>query len=102
MTKQLISEELANKIYDLLVSIGGASEMDRYSFVYEFSKNDKEDCSEWRFCGCFGLGGKYRPKINRVTYYSEDTTKKREKRLKLLDAALSELDFELGLEGDVS
>ena len=72
----LITKEKANKVYDLLVSIGGATEQDRSSFVYHHCV-DKYGCSEWRFCGKLGFGGKYRSTWNGVSYYSEDETPER-------------------------
>lgn len=75
ITKHL-SKDKANKVYDLLVSIGGANEDDRSSFIYHHCE-DKHGCREWRFCGKLGFGGKYRSTWNGVTYYSEDETPER-------------------------
>lgn len=63
----------ANKIYDLLVRMGGANKEDKDVFVYNHCKASYP-CSEWRFQGRFGFGGKYRAKSNTVTMYSEDET----------------------------
>jgi len=71
---KLISKDKANKVYDLLVSIGGASEDERGSFVYHHCEY-KYGCTEWRFMGKLGFGGKYRSTWNGVTYYPEDETK---------------------------
>jgi hypothetical protein len=68
-----MTEEKANKVYDLLVLIGKAKEYERGSFIYHHCK-DKFGCSEWRFCGNLGFGGKYRSTLNSVTYYTEDET----------------------------
>ena len=85
-----MSEEKANKIYDLLVSIGGASETMRNAFIYHHSK-DKDICEEWRFCGKLGFGGKYRSRYNAVDCYSEDETKERLKIITKLNLELSKI-----------
>ena len=51
-----ITKEKAGKVYDLLV---GAYEPDRDNFIYHHTES-KDGCSEWRFCGKLGFGGKYR------------------------------------------
>ncbi len=71
-TKHL-TEERANAIYDILVSLAGARESERDDFVYHHCK-DKYGCTEWRFQGKLGFGGKYRSTWNGVTYYPEDET----------------------------
>ena len=67
-----MDKERANKIYDVLVELGGASERDRDSFVYHHTKEESEMPSEWRFGGKLGFGGKYWSERNWVTCYSED------------------------------
>ena len=76
MKHLILNEERANKIYDLLVSIGGAVERDREYFIHTFCK-DETGCTEWRFIGYLGFGGKYRNPSNKVTCYSEDENPKR-------------------------
>ena len=85
-----ISEDKANKIYDLLVSIGGASEHERDNFVYHHSKI-KEGCDEWRFCGKLGFGGKYYSKRNVVSCYKEDENKERSEIIVKLNKELKKL-----------
>jgi hypothetical protein len=68
-----------NKVYDILV-LFGAKEDERLDFIYHHTKS-KYPCTEWRFCGEFGFGGKYRSEWNEVTAYSEDITPKIQKRL---------------------
>jgi hypothetical protein len=78
---ELMNKERASKIFDILVELGGARESDKPDFIY--SHCDYEyGCREWRFCGHFGFGGKYRSSSNTVTFYSEDST---DKRIKLRD-----------------
>lgn len=83
-------QERFHKIYDLLVSIGGASESDRFSFVYNHTEA-KYPCSEWRFCGQLGFGGKYRSDRNTVDCYSEDETPERLAIIGKLNEALKSI-----------
>lgn len=73
MDVKLLTEERANKIFDILVAEAGASENDRDDFVYHHCI-DKDGCREYRFQGKLGFGGKYRSTWNGVTYYPEDET----------------------------
>lgn len=81
----------ANKIYNLLVSIGGAWESDRDSFIYHHC-DVKDGCDEWRFSGKLGYGGKYRSQTNRVDCYLEDETPERKKITNELNEALSKIN----------
>lgn len=85
-----ITTAKANKIYDLLVSIGGAWESDRDSFIYHHC-DVKDGCDEWRFAGKLGFGGKYRSRDNRVDCYKEDDTIERKKIINELNEALSKI-----------
>lgn len=69
-----ITKEKADKVYDVLVEIGGADKTDKDNFIYHHTK---EECSEWRFYGKLGFGGKYRSGYNMVTCYPEDETPQR-------------------------
>lgn len=62
----------ANKIYDILVEMGGASESMRSDFVHYHTIFEK--ATEWRFQGRLGNGGKYWNERNCVTCYPEDET----------------------------
>lgn len=92
MKGKLMSKERANKIYDLLVSIGGADDrkIERSSFIYAHCE-DEYGCLEWRFCGKLGFGGKYRSSWNGVTFYSEDSTPEKIEIKRQLDNALKEI-----------
>lgn len=68
-----MTENQANKIYDLLVLMGGANESEREMFIHHHCKG-KYLTNEFRFRGKFGFGGKYRRLTNKVTYYREDET----------------------------
>ncbi len=71
MKEKLIPADKAQKIYDLLVSLGGASESMRDSFVYHHCESE-DGCGEWRFQGKLGFGGKYYSARNVVDCYTED------------------------------
>jgi len=62
-------------IYDILCEYG-ALESDRNEFIHHHSTLafDNKVCSEWRFQGKFGFGGKYRVYKNQIDYYQEDKT----------------------------
>ena len=91
-----IKSEIADKIYDVLVNIGGAYEGERDSFIYHHCTY-KDGCDEWRFQGKLGYGGKYRSRYNKVDCYLEDETKERLHLIKEINAALLKikLDFDL-------
>lgn len=83
-----MTEEKANKVYDILISLGNAREDDRDSFVYNHITSG---CSEWRFCGNLGFGGKYRASLNTVDCYPEDLTKERIIIIDKIDTELSKI-----------
>jgi len=58
-TKDLITEEIANAIYDILVDTCGANPQDRATFVHSHTEA-KYLSTEFRFCGLIGFGGKFR------------------------------------------
>ncbi len=83
-----MNETFLNKVYNLLVAIGGAHEYERESFVY----HHLEGCTEWRFQGQLGFGGKYYSERNKVSCYSEDKTEHREYLIKKLNEELAKLN----------
>ena len=85
-----LTEQKANKVYDLLVSIAGADEPFRVNFIYHHCKS-KDGCDEWRFCGKLGFGGKYYSHLNRVDCYKEDATPETTKLIKEINNALSQI-----------
>lgn len=88
------TSEFYNKVYDILVNLGGAKDDEyRDAFVYEFV-NDKFPTNEWRFQGKLGFGGKYRRELNSVDCYSEDETRERIALIKKMNKALKELENE--------
>jgi len=81
--------EFYNKVYDILVNMGGAIEKERGDFLYAFL-NDKYPTTEWSFRGLLGCGGKYRSR-NVVTCYSESETPERLDLIKDMNLALHRL-----------
>ena len=73
MLEKKITVNQANQVYDVLVKMGSASESMRDSFIYHHCES-KNGCSEWRFGGKLGFGGKYRVQCNKVDCYSEEET----------------------------
>ena len=55
-----LTEDIANSIYDVLMEVG-ASEFNLDSFVYHYTKPDEKygPSHEWRFCGKYGMAGKF-------------------------------------------
>jgi hypothetical protein len=90
MKEKLIPAGKAQKIYDLLVSIGGASENMRDSFIYHHCESE-DGCGEWRFQGKLGYGGKYYSGRNVVDSYTEDRTQEVVDIIEKLNILLSEI-----------
>ena len=82
-------EEFLQKVYTVLVGLGGASYGMRASFID--AHLDREKCREWRFGGAFGFGGKYRSKTNSIDYYAEDKTELLDKLQNMANVALAEI-----------
>jgi len=53
-----LSENLSGRIYDYLIENCGASPYQRDDFIRAFSHNECVP-REWRFCGHYGLAGKF-------------------------------------------
>ncbi len=85
-----MSAEHYNKVYDLLVSIGGAPERDRDGFIL-CHIDTEHPCREYRFQGVLGFGGKYWKLDNRVNCYPEDESPTRREIMDRLNAALEQL-----------
>lgn len=56
-----LPEDIAEKIYDVLVAHTGAPEQYRYSFIYTFCDNeeDRYKPTEFRVCSKWGMAGKF-------------------------------------------
>ena len=55
----MLSTDVANLIYDVLVVKAGASECDREYFVH-YHNSTRDPSTEFRFVGTLGFGGKFR------------------------------------------
>ncbi len=71
-----------NKIYSILVKLGGASERMRDAFIFYHIDEENRSFQEWRFQGKLMFGGKYRGGENRVDCYSEHSTQERRRYTK--------------------
>ena len=79
-----------NKVYDILVNLGGADENMRGSFIqYHTEGHDHE----WRFSGHLGFGGKYRLERNKVDCYREDETQERLTLIEEINEKLSKINI---------
>lgn len=76
------------KIYEVLVTLGGASPDMRESFL---NNHLDDNCTEWRFGGHLGFGGKYRSRKNAVDCYPEDRTRERDALIGQINAALAQI-----------
>lgn len=99
--RRLVSSDWFSSVYDVLVTLGGANETMRDGFVHNHT-DKKSPCTEWRFCGHLGFGGKYRSERNRVDCYREDETPARAKIITEVNAALSALENKPGRTADTN
>ena len=90
MENKELSPEMANRVYDILVMTCGASENNRKSFV---ETQTTEICSEWRFCGFLGYGGKFWNANGKlyVNCYRENMTPERECIIGIANSKLRQL-----------
>lgn len=79
------------RVYDVLVNLGGASEVMRDTFLYAHC-HDTYPTKEWRFQGHLGFGGKYRSELNSVDCYAENETPKRLELIKQMNKELKKLE----------
>ena len=93
-----IPEAIAHLIYDVLVRECNASEYWREDFVLSVSGERGHPCTEYRFCGSLGFGGKFRTERWTVDYYQEDDSTKRTKIAKRTNEALAALRSVLDAE----
>ena len=85
-----MTEEMANKVYDVLVEICGAHIGARSHFV---SQQAYEPICEWRFSGHLGFGGKFWRNDGRmyVNCYREDETPERQAMIERANERLMEM-----------
>lgn len=98
-----LSESTADRIYDALVEHAGAPQRHRAHFIHT---QTTEFCSEWRFMGHLGFGGKFWRNDGRladgswgecwyVNCYGEHETVDRLAVIEATNAALSEIRAEV-------
>ena len=80
-----------NSIYSVLVTEAKATEEMRENFIFSHITGQEYPCDEWRFCGIFGMGGKYRRQTNTIDYYSEDRSPELDKLEKKINQLLKEI-----------
>jgi hypothetical protein len=88
-----ITNELANRIYDVLVKACETDEASRQRFIYYIT--NPAQSHEWRFIGSLGFGGKLYHNHGRIYVgcYWEDET---EERRMTIDRANQELSKIVG------
>jgi hypothetical protein len=87
-------KEYFGRVYDILVLHAGAREKDKHDFVYHHAEGkpyggSNYGCSEYRFQGHLGFGGKYRSGSNMIDCYREDEN---EKILNIIDITNKKLE----------
>lgn len=94
-----MTEQEANRVYDLLVELCGAVPDWREPFVKYHTAN-RSDSTEWRFAGFLGFGGKFWSNDGRwwVTCYSEDENEARRLIIDATNQRLAELKTRLRAE----
>ena len=69
-----MTREQSNAVYDILVAVCSAPDDD--CARSSFGTTMLQGCSEYRFCGIFGFGGKFWLGDFAVNYYRENATPK--------------------------
>jgi len=95
MIRYGIPRNVASQVFDLLVKHAEANESDRDSFLHA----QERGCTEYRFCGSLGFGGKFWDNAGRwyVTCYSEDETPARLTAIDATNTALAALRESVGV-----
>jgi len=100
-TPSLLEASFFRDVYDVLVTEGRA-DPDRIDCFVE-SHCRRPDlawvCKEWRFCGHFGLGGKYWRRRNMVDYYADPADKELDELAMKINSILKELHDEYAKAG---
>lgn len=93
MSISTLTDEIANRAYDVLVEECQAPEYGRNDFVRHYMINPR--ATEWRFQGALGFGGKFWRSGGKayVTCYVEDRTPERKAMIdranEILDAVVT-------------
>lgn len=90
----MMTKNKARKVYDILVQLGRANQSNREGFIFHHTESNSE-CTEWRFQGAFGFGGKYWRDSNKITCYPEDETPELIELMDKINFKLSEIDKKL-------
>ena len=78
-------------VYSILVRFAGARESSmRQDFVFHHARSTVP-CTEFRFIGSLGHGGKYRSRTNTVDCYTEDENPERLRMIEETNQALANL-----------
>ena len=85
-----IPATVADKIFDILIREAGAYESERVNFTFA----QRDGCTEYRFCGYLGFGGKFWNYLDKwyVTCYKEDETPERLEIINRTNEALQKLE----------
>ncbi len=83
-----MTADLLRQIHSILVAKAGACELDCEQFIYAHMY---DACTEWRFCGLLGFGGKFQSRTWMVDCYPEDETPERQNIVVETNAALAAL-----------
>lgn len=89
LNRQPLTEAQAEQIYKILSEECDAHPSNLLDFTLEFTS--KDPCSEWRFQGSLGFGGKFRYPRMSVDCYREDETAARLKSIEAANKRLTEL-----------
>lgn len=84
----VLTEEKAKAVYEILIEVCEASAREKDDFVYTHTRNG---CSEWRFQGNLGFGGKYWSGRNAVSCYPEHLNPNTEQIIEKANKLLSEI-----------
>lgn len=85
-----MTEDLAHRVYSVLVTECSAAADDRSREVFVYSVTER-NCREYRFMGSLGFGGKFWPRDMRVSCYREDETDTRTAVLRRTNELLATL-----------
>ena len=93
MSRKELNEEQASQIFDILKEICGANDYWRNNFIQEMCA----DCTEYRFSGSLGGGGKLRNNSNGiyVDCYQEDLNPERQQTIETVNVKLKEWEARL-------
>lgn len=82
----------SDAVYDILVADCGAIDDDTpFGGRSAFAAAQAQGCSEYRFCGVFGFGGKFWLQDFAVNYYPENATPKLDQICDAVNAKLAAL-----------